>query len=458
MEPQSEATTSEAGSAVDATVVVVGAGLSGLTAARELRRRGVDVVVLEAAERVGGRTMSETSALGSRLDVGGQWIGHDHHRVTRLADELGLTPFPMHTGPLPKVVHGPRRLPVLSPPMVVAGLVLAVVGLLTGLGRLGRSDRWNDRTVASWLGKVPGRTARRLLEVVAAASWTADLDRFSVAAMIAMIRSQGGLRTILSTKGGAQESLVVEGVGTLAERIAAELGPSVQTGQRVTSLRRDDHGVTVRTPSQDLRAAKVIVSVPPPVAARITHQPPLPPGRAEVEQHTYMGSVYKAIAVYDEPFWRRDGRGELIVLDHPGTAVFDSSPPGGPGHLCLLVGGPDARALDHLDVTERRNLLLGPLATHIGPGVLAPSSWHERSWHLDEHAGGGYVSLPEPGRTSGFPPVPATPVGPIHWAGAETANDHPGYLDGAIEAGHRAAAEVIEGLARPQPPPPDTTP
>lgn len=76
------------------TVAVVGAGLSGLTAARALHRRGIDVIVVEAAERLGGRVMGETTALGSRLDLGGQWIGHDHHRVMELAAELSLTQYP----------------------------------------------------------------------------------------------------------------------------------------------------------------------------------------------------------------------------------------------------------------------------------------------------------------------------------------------------------------------------
>src|SRR5215471_2871288 len=115
----------------DTTVVVVGAGLSGLTAARELHRAGVDVVVLEAADRVGGRSLSETSALGSRLDLGGQWIGHGHHRLTALAAELGLTAYPMHTGRLPLLVDGPRRLSPASPSVLTALLALGAVAALT---------------------------------------------------------------------------------------------------------------------------------------------------------------------------------------------------------------------------------------------------------------------------------------------------------------------------------------
>ncbi|MCR8943864.1 FAD-dependent oxidoreductase [Streptomyces sp. OUCMDZ-4982] len=428
----------------DATVVVVGAGLSGLTAARELHRRGVDVLVLEAADRIGGRAMAETTALGSRLDLGGQWIGHDHHRIMALAAELGATRYPMHTGPVPQVIDGGRRLPLASPSVLPAGAALAGVGVLS---LTGTPERWNDATVDAWLRRVPGRVSRRLLEVIASISWTADLDRYSVHAMARMVRQQGGLRTILSTRGGAQDSLLVEGVGTLTDRLAAELGARVRTGHRVTRLVRDEHGVTVHTDSGTFRAARTIVTVPPPVAARIEHHPPLPADRAALERNTYMGSVYKAIAVFERPFWRDRGRAEFLVLDSPGRAVFDTGSPGGPGHLCTLVAGPEARALDGLDAEERRQVLLAPLVPHLGTGVLKPVSWHEKAWHLDEHAGGGYVVLPEPGTTEGISPLPHTPLGPVHWAGTETADEHAGYLEGAIASGVRAAREVADALA-----------
>lgn len=423
------------------TVAVVGAGLSGLTAARALHRQGIDVIVVEAAERLGGRVMGETTALGSRLDLGGQWIGHDHHRVMELAAELGLTRYPMHTGPLPAIIDGPRRLKLPS--------LLPTVLILAGLevfSRLVTSKRWNATSVADWLHKVPGRTARRLLEVIAAISWTADLDRMSVPAMTSMIRHQGGLRTMLSTKGGAQDSLLVEGAGALVEGLAAELGARVRLGQRVISISQDEHGVALETTSGRVHATKVIITVPPPMAARIAFSPPLPPERIELQQNTYMGSVYKAIAVYEKPFWRQRCGGEFLVLDGPGRAVFDTTAPGGPGHLCVLVGGPEARDMDRLDVAGRRRAVLGSLAEHVGAEVLEPADWHEKSWQLDEYAGGGYMALPDIGITEVVMPMPSAPVGDIHWAGTETASGHPGYLDGAIEAGTRAAREVTNAL------------
>ena len=92
--------------------------------------------------------------------------------------------------------------------------------------------------------------------------------------------------------------------------------------------------------------------------------------------------------------------------------------------------------------------VLTALSCHVGPEVLEPVGWHEKSWHRDENDGGGYIALTRPGTTEGLLPVPSSPVGDVHWAGAETASHHAGYLDGAVESGVRAAYEVIEALGR----------
>lgn len=182
----------------ETTVAVVGAGLSGRTAARELHRRGIDVLVLESADRVGGRALTRTTSLGSRLDLGGQWIGHGHHRMTALARELGATVFAMHTPRVPRVVDGERSVPLLSPSVGLAGLGLSAVQVMAWVGR---PHRWRDATVASWLEVFPSRRARRLLEVALSAYTTADLDRLTMHALTSMVAHNGRLRAALSTRG-----------------------------------------------------------------------------------------------------------------------------------------------------------------------------------------------------------------------------------------------------------------
>ncbi|MGW6725535.1 flavin monoamine oxidase family protein [Nocardia sp. NPDC055029] len=426
-----------------ATVVVVGAGMAGLIAARALHRRGIDVLVLESAARPGGRMLAETTVLGSRVDLGGQWIGHGHHRFEALAAELGTTVFAMRTPDRATVVDGDT---VVSNSGVDAVATYAVLLVWEIAARVGAPRAWRTKSLRSWLGHVPNRRARRLLEVITSVSTTADLDRYSVHAFLDMIRFQGGFRTMLSTAGGAQESLVADGAGTLAERLAADLGDRVIFDSAVTAIHRDDDGVTIHSATGSYRAAKVIVTVPPPMAARIEHHPALPAARIRLQDNTYMGSVYKAIAVYDRPFWRDRGHAELLALTEPGLASFDTSPPGGPGHLCILVAGPEARALDGLDNDARRAAILGPLAAHLGPRVLEPRGWHEKSWHRDQHVGGGYTALPIIGTDDGHLPADTTPLGHLHWAGTETAREHAGYIEGAIESGERAATEVAAAL------------
>ena len=431
--------------AEERTVVVVGAGVAGLRTALGLHDRGVDVLVLEAAPRVGGRVLTETTALGSHVDLGGQWIGAGHHRFTALAAEHGAQVYAMETPRLPRLVDGPRTVGLASPTFLLAGAALAA---WEGLVRLGGPHLGHDVLVGDLLRRVPGR-ARRLLRVLFEIASTADPERLTLRDFAATVRTMEGLTTAMTTRGGAQDSLVVDGAGTLAVRMAERLEDRVRTESPVLAIHRDDTGATVHTATGTVRCRHVVVTVPPPVAAAIEHRPPLPAERSRAERGMYMGSVYKALAVYERPFWRERGHAEMIAIDDPGVGVFDTSPPsaGGPGHLCLLVGGTDARTLDDLSPADRRDALLGRLAHHLGEGVRAPASWHEKSWHLDEYVGGGYLAFPDPA-AGGLPfPLGHAPAGTVHWAGTETAGEHAGYIEGALESGERAAAEVLAALA-----------
>ncbi|CAM4001596.1 flavin monoamine oxidase family protein [Tsukamurella ocularis] len=426
------------------TVVVVGAGIAGLRAALDLHHRGIDVLVLEAAPRVGGRVLTETTALGSRVDLGGQWIGKGHHRFAALAAEHGAQVYAMETPRMPRLADGPRTIGLTSPTVVLAGAALAAWEVLV---RAGGPHVGRDALVSDLLRRVPGR-ARRLLRVLFEIASTADPERLTLRDFAAAVRTMDGLSTAMTTRGGAQDSLVVDGAGTLAIRMAERLGERVRTESAVLAIHRDEQGATVHTATGTVRCRRVVVTAPPPVAAAIGHRPALPTERLRAERGTYMGSVYKALAVYERPFWRERGHAEMIAIDAPGVGVFDTSPPtaDGPGHLCLLVGGTDARTLDELSPADRRDALLGRLAHHLGDGVRSPASWHEKSWHLDEYVGGGYLALPDPAAGAMPFPLGHAPAGTVHWAGTETAGEHAGYIEGALESGERVAEEVASAL------------
>ena len=186
-------------------------------------------------------------------------------------------------------------------------------------------------------------------------------------------------------------------------------------------VRRIDHGrggVKVRTPRGNWRGKRVIVTVPPALAGRIIYRPILPPGRDQLTQRMPMGSVIKCMVVYDEPFWRADGLSGMATSDTgPVKLSFDNTPPdGSPGVLLGFIEGQEAR--DLFDAPRAK----------------------------EEWSRGCYVGLPTPGALVGYREAIREPVGPIHWAGTETATVWNGYMDGAIESGQRAAVEVLAEL------------
>lgn len=193
---------------------------------------------------------------------------------------------------------------------------------------------------------------------------------------------------------------------------------------------------------EQFHARKVIITVPPPMLKSITFNLLMPPECIALQENTRMGVVYKAIAVFEQPFWWEGLGGEFLVLNDPACGVFNSSSPGGPGHLCFLVAGTPARQLDALDSSVRHDLLLSRLIPLLRHRVSQPVDWHEKAWHLDEFCGGGYLEYGIVGTSDVLLPMPHKPIQNLHWAGTETAQEHPGYLEGAIQSGERAAYEI----------------
>ena len=446
----------------DADVVVVGGGLAGLVAARELRAGGAEVVVLEARERVGGRTVNAEIGDGEVVEMGGQWIGPTQDRVAELARDLGVATFPTY-GEGQNLLRLDGRLRRYSGtiPRLPPHVLLDVAWALRKLNRLAltidRERPWaspdaarlDATSLAAWVERnLRTRTAKRLLRVALRTVSGAETEELSLLHMAFYVHSAGSFELLTDVEGGAQQDRLVGGSQELSTRIAAELGDRVVLGAPATAISADASGVVAESPAARIRSRRAVVAVPPPVAGAIAFSPRLPPQRAQLAQRMAMGWLVKVTAVYDEPFWRADGlSGEALNEEGPVTMTFDNSPPGGcPGALVGFVGGADARRFARLGKSERRRAALACFAALFGDRALAAERYLEQDWAAEPWSGGGPVANFATGGWSAAGPVLREPVGPVHWAGTETATRWCGYLDGAVSSGERAAAEALAGL------------
>jgi monoamine oxidase len=458
----------------DVDVVVVGAGVAGLTTARQLVAAGVEVAVLEARRRVGGRT--EHGPVpghdGVVVELGGQWIGPAQTRITELVTTLDLRTFDHHNnGELVVDLDGRRTrmpshrgaVPRLNP-LVLADLAQAQLRLERLARRVPLEAPWtaagagtrDARTFASWIAaNVHTRWARSYLRVATEALFAADPRELSLLHVLFYLHSGGGLEALMSFDDGAQQQRIVGGATRIAEGLAAELGARVRLGRPVRAIvhRRDGTGRHLVEVAADggpaVTARRVVVTLPPTLAGRLRYDPPLPAARDQLTQRLPAGSVIKLHAVYPEPFWRADGLTGTIVSDRsPVGLVVDNSPPQGtPGILTGFVEGRAARQLSARDATHRRQVLVEALAGHLGRQAATPTAYLERDWSAEEYTRGCYGAHFPPGVWTSFGRELRAPVGAIHWAGAETAAVGNGYLEGAARSGDRAAAEVLAALA-----------
>ena len=154
------------------------------------------------------------------------------------------------------------------------------------------------------------------------------------------------------------------------------------------------------------------------------------------------------MAFYEEPFWRGEGLSGSAVSDPgPLSIIFDNSPPdGSPGIIVGFLEGHSARELGRVGEDERRAAVLGTLARLFGPRAASPERYLERNWAEEEWSRGCYVGYTPPGVLTAYGPALRAPIGPIHWAGTETATVWNGYMDGAIQSGERAAREALAAI------------
>ncbi|MGH9048650.1 MAG: flavin monoamine oxidase family protein [Acidimicrobiia bacterium] len=444
---------------IDVDVVVVGAGLAGLTAARRLVEAGQEAVVLEARERVGGRLLNHTLADGTVVEVGGQWIGPTQLRMAKLAADLGLETFPTYNTGDHMLRFGTASaryrgtIPRISP-LVLADMARAQ----SRFDRLARrvpleapwaadaASEWDAQTFATWIRRnLRTPKARALFELYSEAVFAAEPADFSLLHALFYTHSGGGVDILTGTRGGAQQDRFVGGSQLAARGLADRLGDRVRLGAPVRRIEHREDGVTVLADGVLATARHVVVAVPPALSARVLYEPALPAFRDQLTQRVPAGSVIKCNVVYDSPFWRDEGlTGQASGDRGPVKITFDNSPPSGtPGVLLGFLEGAHARVLNRMSANDRRDAVLESFADFFGPQARKPVEYVELDWSEEEWTRGCYGAHFPTGVWTQYGPALRAPIGPIHWAGAETATVWNGYMDGAVQSGERAAAEIL---------------
>ena len=457
-----------------ADVIVIGAGLAGLTAAREIVKAGRSVFVLEARDRVGGRVLNHALSNGGYSELGGMFTGPTQDRIQALAADVGVGLFPTYNtgnnvfvGANARREEFPNNTPfgTAPPDPVVAGDITLAVTLLDQMSQSvpvdapwtsASAEQWDRQTLDSWL-RANTSGSGEFMAVVSAATeaiFGAEAGELSLLYTLFYIAASGNeqnpgtFERNFNTAGGAQESRFVGGAQMVPLQVAAQLGSRVLLSRPVSRIDQSSGTGRVTVYSGNhfkVYGQQVIVAVPPTLAGRIEYDPPLPPLRDQLVQHMPQGTLMKFEAIYPTPFWRAAGlTGQALSESGPIKVTFDTSPADGSfGVMMGFIGGHEARVWENASDSDRQAAALQNLALFFGNQALSPSEIVEFNWSTEVWNRGCPVSVLGPGTLLDFGAALREPVGRIHWAGTETSTFWNGYMDGAVRSGERAAAEVL---------------
>jgi monoamine oxidase len=456
-----------------ADVVVIGAGLAGLTAALELRAAGKSVIVLEARGRVGGRVHNHDIGHGDISERGGTFTGPTQDRIQAMAERFGVDTFPTFAGGDNVYVNSSGTRSTYSDagptgtappdPLIIGDLATVVTQLDEMATEVDVEAPYNapqaaardGQTFESWIDdNALTPQFKQIVPVATRPIFGAEPRELSLLYVLFYIAASGNEQNAgtfernFNTRDGAQERRFVGGTQLIPIRMAKALKGRVIKHAPVRRIKQRKGGVTVHAKGVTVRAKRAVVAIPPVLASRIDYSPVLPAERDQLTQRISQGTLMKVACVYERPFWRDDGlNGSVVSYEGPVQVTYDGSPPdGSPGVIFGFVGGDLQRDFMSMSPNARKAAVVANFTKYFGSGAAAPRDYFESDWPSERWSRGGPVGFTSPGAMFAYGKYLREPVGRIHWAGTETSGYWVGYMDGAVRSGERVAAEVLAKL------------